>query len=48
MTAAARSFFSKVLDAVGAEPDERYRGLEEGLRQTLTVGRPFRKTPETP
>jgi len=49
MTAAARSFFSKVLDAVGAEPDERYRELEQGLRQTLTVGRPFGKdAPKTP
>ena len=37
----ARNFFSKVLDAVGAEPDEAYLKLEEGLRQTLTVGRPF-------
>lgn len=41
MTAGARSFFSKVLDAVGAEPDETYRELEEELRETLTVGRPF-------
>ncbi len=49
LTAGARSFFSKVLDAVGAEPDERYRELEKGLRETLTVGRPFGKTaPETP
>lgn len=41
MTAGARSFFSKVLDAVGAEPEGRYEALlEEGLRVTLTVGRP--------
>ena len=39
MTVGARSFFSKVLDAVGAEPDP-YETLEHGLRQTLTVGRP--------
>ncbi|HKA35805.1 MAG TPA: hypothetical protein VKH43_03245 [Thermoanaerobaculia bacterium] len=52
MTAGARSFFSKVLDAVGAEPDQRYEAMEHGLRQTLTVGRPTgtgiaipRKTP---
>jgi uncharacterized peroxidase-related enzyme len=40
-TAAARCFFAKTLDALGAEPDEIYLGLEEGLRQTLTVGRPI-------
>lgn len=40
-TAAARSFFSKVLDAVGAEPDAKYGDLEEPLRKALTVGRPF-------
>ena len=41
LTAAARSFFSKMLDAVGAEPDEKYLDLQPELRQTLTVGRPF-------
>ena len=41
LTAAARSFFSKMLDAVGAEPDEKYLDMEPALRQTLTVGRPF-------
>ena len=41
MTVGARSFFSKVLDAVGAEPEMRYEALlEEGLRVTLSVGRP--------
>ena len=39
MTVGARSFFSKVLDAVGAEPDP-YESLGKGLRETLTVGRP--------
>ena len=48
MTAGARSFFSKVLDAVGAEPDDRYHELEKDLRETLTVGRPFREAPKTP
>ena len=43
MAAAARSFFSKVLDAVGAEPEERYKNLEKGLRETLAVGRTFDK-----
>ena len=47
MTAGARSFFSKVLDAVGAEPETRYDALlEEGLRVTLAVGRPPRRNPE--
>jgi uncharacterized peroxidase-related enzyme len=40
-TAAARCFFAKTLDALGAEPDEKYLELEEELRQTLTVGRPI-------
>lgn len=40
-TAAARCFFAKTLDALGAEPDEIYLELEEKLRQTLTVGRPI-------
>jgi uncharacterized peroxidase-related enzyme len=40
LTAAARCFFSTVLDAVGAEPDAEYRSsLEPALRQVLTVGR---------
>ncbi len=38
-TAAARCFFSKLLDAVGAEPDAAYSQLEEELRQRLAVGR---------
>ncbi len=38
-TAAARCFFSKLLDALGAEPDTAYLQLDEGLRQQLTVGR---------
>jgi uncharacterized peroxidase-related enzyme len=41
LTAAARSFISKVIDAVGVEPDEKYMDVEAALRQTLTVGRPF-------
>lgn len=41
MAAGARSFFSKLLDAVGAEPDERLGALEADLRDALTVGRPF-------
>lgn len=41
LTAAARSFLSKVTDAVGAEPDDWFMDLEPELRQTLAVGRPF-------
>jgi uncharacterized peroxidase-related enzyme len=39
--AAMRSFFSKVLDGVGAEPDARFAELEPGVRRVLTVGRPI-------
>jgi uncharacterized peroxidase-related enzyme len=41
LAAAARCFFSKVLDAVGAEPDARYASLDRGLRDALVVGRPL-------
>ncbi len=41
LAAAARCFFSKTLDAVGAQPDAKYSELEPGLRDTLTVGRPI-------
>lgn len=39
--ATARCFFSKTLDALGAEPDEVYMALEDDLRRSLTVGRPI-------
>lgn len=39
LATAARNFFSRVLDAVGAEPDAVYRELPDGLRDALTVGR---------
>lgn len=39
--AAARCFFSKVLDALGAHPDPVYGELEPELRDVLTVGRPI-------
>lgn len=41
LAAAARCFFSTVLDAVGAEPDAAYAGLDPALRDALTVGRPI-------
>ena len=41
VAAAARCFFSKTLDALGAQPDAKYSQLEQELRNTLTVGRPI-------
>jgi hypothetical protein len=42
LAAAARCFFSTVLDATGTEPDAAYRTeLEPDLRRALTVGRPI-------
>jgi uncharacterized peroxidase-related enzyme len=41
LAAAARCFFSTVLDAVGAEPDAGFHGLPGPLREALTVGRPI-------
>jgi alkylhydroperoxidase family enzyme len=34
----ARCFFSKTLDAVGAQPDETYAELAEALRDVLPAG----------
>jgi uncharacterized peroxidase-related enzyme len=39
LAASARCFFSKVLDAVGAEPDAKFAGIDPALRDALTVGR---------
>jgi uncharacterized peroxidase-related enzyme len=39
--AAARAFFSKVLDAMGAEADAAFNDLDPKLREALTVGRPL-------
>ena len=39
LTAALRSFFTKTLDSLGAQPDASFRELEPSLRETLTVGR---------
>lgn len=43
--AAARCFFSKLLDALGAEPDSAYLELEDDLRRRLTPGRPVSVAP---
>jgi alkylhydroperoxidase family enzyme len=41
LAAAARCFFSKTLDAIGVQPDAKYRELEPQLREALVVGRPI-------
>jgi uncharacterized peroxidase-related enzyme len=41
LAAGARSFFSKVLDSMGARPDSAYLGMEPELQRLLTVGRPI-------
>lgn len=43
--AAARCFFSKLLDAVGTEPDASYLEMSPPLRAALTVGRPISREP---
>jgi alkylhydroperoxidase family enzyme len=45
LAAAARCFFSTVLEAMGTEPDTAYRtDLEPELHQALAVGRPIPAT----
>jgi uncharacterized peroxidase-related enzyme len=39
LTASLRCFFSKTIDALGAEPDADYASLDPALRNALTVGR---------
>ncbi|HYE93748.1 MAG TPA: peroxidase-related enzyme [Terriglobales bacterium] len=41
--AAARCFFSKLLDALGVEPDSSFRDADPAFRAALTVGRPVAK-----
>ena len=41
LAATARCFFSKTLDALGVLPDAKFSGLDPGLRDALTVGRPI-------
>jgi alkylhydroperoxidase family enzyme len=43
--AAARCFFSKVLDGVGAEPDQAFGNIDENVRRALVVGRAFEAAP---
>ena len=42
--AAVRCFFSKTLDALAAEPDPIFHNLDDELKASLAVGRPFEKT----
>jgi len=39
--AAARCFFTKILDALGSEPDAGFMRIDGELREPLTVGRPI-------
>jgi uncharacterized peroxidase-related enzyme len=41
LAAAARCFFTKVIDGVGAQADAKYSEMEPALRDTLVVGRPI-------
>jgi uncharacterized peroxidase-related enzyme len=41
LAAAARCFFSKTLDGVGAEADTAFASLDAGLRAVLAKGRPY-------
>ena len=44
--AAARCFFSKLLDALGVQADSTFNDLDPALRRALTVGRPVADRPE--
>ena len=41
LTAAARCFFSKAVDALGVHPDPEFSELDPALREALAVGRPI-------
>lgn len=41
LAAALRNFYSKLIDAMGAEPDAAFADMEESLRRELVVGRPI-------
>jgi uncharacterized peroxidase-related enzyme len=48
LAAAARCFFSKLLDAMGVAPDGSYRRLDGELVEALTVGRPIEEVGAPP
>ncbi|HLE77402.1 MAG TPA: hypothetical protein VJA65_03205 [bacterium] len=41
--AAARNFISRLVDALGAEPDVEHFVLEDHLKELLAVGRPLKR-----
>jgi uncharacterized peroxidase-related enzyme len=41
LAAAARAFFTKVLDGLGVQPDASYQALPAELRSALAIGRPI-------
>ena len=43
LAAAARCFFSTVIEALGVQADPAYRALDPELRAALTVGRPIQE-----
>ena len=43
--AAIRCYFTKVIDALGGQPDSAFNGLEPNLRDVLTLGRPISPEP---
>ncbi len=43
--AAGRSFFTKLLDALGCEADVAYMSFDKALREALSVGRPICQAP---
>jgi alkylhydroperoxidase family enzyme len=44
--AAARCFFSKLLDALGVQADAAFHDIDPTMREALTVGRPVAARPE--
>jgi hypothetical protein len=38
---AGRAFLTRLLDALGSEPDIEFNQLSAAMRDTLTVGRPI-------
>jgi uncharacterized peroxidase-related enzyme len=48
LTAAARCFFSKLLDAMGVAADGSYRRLDGAMVEALTVGRPIEEAGAPP
>jgi uncharacterized peroxidase-related enzyme len=40
-TAAARAFWTKIIESLGVEPEPPFRTMSSAMRQTLAVGRPI-------